>query len=157
MSEPVNSVGIDRRAVIGLAATLAIAPASARAADGLDERTTAALQRVTGGKAPTLGGITLDLPQLAENGNSVLVSVTVDSPMTPDDHVRSIHVIGPRNPMPDLIKFHLGPRAGRAKVSANVRLANSQTVLAVAAMSDGTFRMDRKTVEVTMAACADPG
>ena len=95
------------------------------------------------------------MPPLVDNGNSVGLSVAVDSPMTPGDHVRRIAVFNEKNPQPNVATFHLTPRSGRASVSTRIRLADSQTVTAVAEMSDGTFWSDRADVIVTLAACLE--
>lgn len=101
--------------------------------------------------------MTLDIPALAENGNSVDTRVVVESPMTEADHVRWIHLIADKNPFPDMARFHLGPRAGRAEVSTTLRLAQSQRVTAVAALSGGGFLMAEADIVVTLSACIDGG
>ncbi|MGE0556707.1 MAG: SoxY-related AACIE arm protein [Burkholderiales bacterium] len=113
----------------------------------------AALKTITGGAAPRHGRVRLQLPPLVENGNSVEFSVTVDSPMTETDYVKAIHVFAEKNPQPYVINAYLGPRAGRARVTTRMRLADSQTVHAVAEMSDGTFWSDSVSVVVTLSAC----
>ena len=106
--------------------------------------------------APVLPGrVRLDLPALVENGNSVTLTVAVDSPMTPADHVRRIGVFNQKNPLPDVAVFHLGPRAGRAIVTTRVRLADSQRITAVAELGDGSFRSGTADVIVTLAACVE--
>jgi sulfur-oxidizing protein SoxY len=117
----------------------------------------AAIKAFTGTAVVKPGRVTLELPPLAENGNSVPMSVSVDSPMTAADHVKAIHLFSDKNPISTLVNFHLGPRAGRAKVSGNVRLATTQTVTAIAAMSDGSFWSGTADVIVTLAACIDAG
>ncbi len=99
----------------------------------------------------------LTVPGVAENGLSVFTTVAVDSPMTAEDHVRAIHILSEQNPIAHLLTFHIGPRAGAARVSTNIRLAASQEVTALAEMSDGTFWRDRRLVVVTIAACIDGG
>jgi sulfur-oxidizing protein SoxY len=99
--------------------------------------------------------VTLELPQLVENGNTVSMTVRVDSPMTQADHVKTIHVFTEKNPQPWVASFHLGPRAGRAVVSTRIRLADSQTVTAIAEMSDGSFWSQDVNVIVTLAACTE--
>jgi sulfur-oxidizing protein SoxY len=117
----------------------------------------AAIRKMTGGAPIGDGRVTLTVPQVAENGLSVYTTVTVDSPMTEADHVRAIHIFSEKNPIAHLMTFHLGPRAGVAKVSTNIRLAASQQVTAIAEMSDGSIWRDRKDVIVTIAACIDGG
>jgi len=114
-----------------------------------------AMVRLTGSAPVTVGRVTLDLPPLVENGNSVSLTVRVDSPMTAADHVKAIHVLVEKNPQPDVVSFHLGPRAGRANVSTRIRLADSQTVVAVSEMSDGSFWSGSAQSVVTLAACTE--
>jgi sulfur-oxidizing protein SoxY len=101
------------------------------------------------------GRVKLELPVLADNGNSVPMKVTVESPMTEADHVKVIRLISERNPEREMAVFHLGPRAGAAEISSRVRLAGSQTVTAIAEMSDGSQWMDTAHVQVTLSACVD--
>jgi sulfur-oxidizing protein SoxY len=114
-----------------------------------------AIGKVIGGARINKGKVTLELPQLVENGNTVSMSVKVDSPMTQADHVKAIHVFTEKNPQPNVVSFHLGPRAGRAAVATRIRLADSQTVTAIAEMSDGTFWSQGVDVVVTLAACLE--
>ncbi len=145
------------------AAGLAVAaglPAQVRAQATKDLRGTekdmlAAISRLTGGKAVTEGRVKLDVPQLVDNGNTVAISVAVESPMTQADHVRAIHVFSERNPEPIVMGFRLGPRAGRASVATRVRLADTQTLVAVAEMSDGTYWSGSAPTVVTIAACLE--
>jgi sulfur-oxidizing protein SoxY len=114
-----------------------------------------AIARVVGNAKVTPGRIALDIPPLVENGNGVPMSVKVDSPMTEADHVEAIHVFNEKNPQPDVITFRLGPRAGRAAASTRIRLADSQTLVAICRMSDGSFWSDAAKVIVTLAACLE--
>jgi len=95
------------------------------------------------------------VPALVENGNTVSLVVVVDSPMTASDYVKTIHIFNEKNPQPNVISVHLGPRAGKAKISTRFRLADTQTVTAIAEMSDGTFWSATAEVIVTMAACVE--
>jgi sulfur-oxidizing protein SoxY len=115
----------------------------------------AQLRALTGGATVTKGRVHLELPQLADNGNSVAMKVGVESPMTAADYVKAIHLYSDRNPVTHMASFHLGPRAGKAEVSSRVRLAGSQRVTAVAQMSDGSFWSDTAEVVVTLSACLD--
>lgn len=115
------------------------------------------IRRLTGGAAPAAGRVKVDTPRLADNGHSVPMRIAVDSPMTATDYVRSITLLSPRNPRPLMAKFVLGPRAGRAEVSTRVRLNGTQTVLAIAELSDGSFWSGAAEVEVTESACLDAG
>ena len=129
--------------------------APARGADVGSESVEAMVLKVTGGAKVETGRVKLELPVLADNGNSVSLKVNVDSPMTPTDYVKSIHIYAARNPRPNVANFYLGPRAGRAQLSTRVRLGGSQRVLALAALSDGTFWSATADVVVTLSACYD--
>ena len=108
------------------------------------------------GEAPVKKGkVKLDLPPLVENGNSVPCTVAVESPMTATDYVKAIHIFNEKNPQPNVISVKLGPRAGRAGFSTRIRLADSQTVTAIAELSDGSFWSDDIDVIVTLAACIE--
>ena len=113
------------------------------------------LDPITKGAPVRQGRVKLDMPLLADNGNSVSMSVSVESPMTEADHVRAIHLISERNPEARMASFHLGPRAGSAEITSRVRLAGSQRVVALAEMSDGSFWMGSANVVVTLSACVD--
>jgi sulfur-oxidizing protein SoxY len=115
----------------------------------------AAIREVIGEATVKEGRIKLDLPPLIENGNAVPVTVAVESPMTEADHVKSIHLFNEKNPQPNVGNFHLGPRAGRASVSTRMRLADSQKVIAIAQLSDGSFWSESVDVIVTLAACLE--
>jgi len=114
-----------------------------------------AIRQRIGAREPQPGGMTLTLPKIAETGNSIPLSVTVDSPMTPDDHVQRIHVFVPGNPEPVASTYHLSVRTGKAQISTQIRLARSQTVLALAEMHDGSVRSDAASIVVTLGACVD--
>ena len=113
------------------------------------------LTKLTNGAVPAKGGIEIELPQIAENGNSVPMHIKVASPMTPSDHVEAVHIIAERNPRPLVATFHFGPGAGRADMTTRVRLAGTQKVTVLAALSGGRFRMLQQDVLVTSAACLD--
>jgi len=110
---------------------------------------------VTKGAQVKQGKVTVELPQLADNGNSVPIRITVDSPMTEADHVKSIHLYSEKNPVRNMANFYLGPRAGKAEINSRVRLAGSQKVTAVAKLSDGSFWYDTASIVVTLSACLD--
>jgi sulfur-oxidizing protein SoxY len=117
----------------------------------------AALRKIVGDSQLRRGRVNLQLPPLIDNGNSVPLSVAVESPMTATDHVAAIHVLTEKNPLPDVVSVHLGPRAGRARLSTRVRLADTQSVLAIAQLSDGSFWSDSAEVVVTLSACLEDG
>jgi sulfur-oxidizing protein SoxY len=102
-------------------------------------------------------GVRLDLPALADNGHVVPLRVSVDSPMTAAEHVTRIWLLSPRNPVTRMAVFHLGPWSGRAEVATRVRLAGTQSVVALARLSNGEFRYAQTEVVVTESACLDAG
>ena len=116
-----------------------------------------AMRKVIGGATVRRGRVKLDLPPLIDNGNSVSLAVAVESPMTPADHVKAIHVFTEKNPLPNVVSVFLGPRAGRASVATRVRIADTQTVTAIAELSDGSFWSDSVSVVVTLSACLEEG
>ena len=134
----------------GLAFVVAVDPARATPA-AMQE----AIRKVVGSARVTTGRVKLELPPLSENGNAVPLAVSVESPMTAADHVRAIHVFTEKNPQPEVVSFRFGPRAGRASVATRVRLADTQTVIAVCELSDGSFWSGRADVVVTLAACLE--
>ena len=115
----------------------------------------AAIRKAVGEAPLRKGKVRLDLPPLIENGNTVPMTVSVDSPMTEADHVKAIHVFNEKNPQPNVLSVRLGPRAGKAAISSRIRLADSQKVIAIAQMSDGSFWSDEIEVIVTLAACLE--
>jgi sulfur-oxidizing protein SoxY len=113
------------------------------------------IARLVGTAQLNQGKVKLGVPPLVENGHLVPLTVRVDSPMTEADHVKAIHVFTDKNPLPEIISFYLGPRAGRASIGTRVRLADTESVVAIAQMSDGSFWSDRAHVVVTTAACLE--
>jgi len=145
-----------RRRFISVLAGLAAAPLwPGRAARAQDDPFAPLLRKITGGATVNPGRVTVDTPRLADNGHSVPLKVSVVSPMTAADHVRSITLLSGRNPRPLIATFHLGPKAGRPEVATRVRLNGSQRVLAVAQLSDGSYWSGSAEVEVTESACLD--
>ena len=144
-----------RRAVLVGAAGAALTPILVRRAEATPATMKAAIHRVIGESPVSKGRVTLDIPPLVENGNTIAMTVSVESPMTATDYVKAIHVFNEKNPQPDVISVHLGPRAGKAAFSTRIRLADSQTVTAIAEMSDGSLWSDEAEVIVTIAACLE--
>jgi sulfur-oxidizing protein SoxY len=131
---------------------MGLSPAPAGASpDAMQE----AIRKVVAGARINQGKVTLELPPLVENGNTVPLTVRVDSPMTETDYVKAIHVFNEKNPQPYVATFHLGPRAGRASVATRIRLTDSQNVVAICQMSDGSFWSESMGVVVTLAACTE--
>jgi sulfur-oxidizing protein SoxY len=143
-----------RRGVLAAGAG-ALALLVVRPARATPETMVAAIREFTGGAEARKGRVALDIPALVENGNSVPLKVSVESPMTPDDFVRTIAVFNERNPQPNVANFHLTSRAGRAEVSTRIRLGDSQKIVAVARLSDGSFWSDEAELVVTLPACVE--
>jgi sulfur-oxidizing protein SoxY len=135
---------------IGLGSLVSLDPARSTPA-AMQE----AIRKVVGGARVTPGRVKLELPPLVENGNTVPIAVSVENAMTAADHVRAIHVFNEKNPQPDVVSFRFGPRAGRASVATRIRLADTQTVVAIAELSDGSFWSASAAVVVTLAACLE--
>jgi sulfur-oxidizing protein SoxY len=114
-----------------------------------------AIRNVVGTATVQTGKVKIDVPPLVENGNTVPLTVTVTSPMTENDYVKSIHVFNEKNPQPNVGNFYLGPRSGRAQVSTRIRLADTQKIVAIARLSDGSFWSVSADVVVTLAACTE--
>ena len=138
--------------VLGLAGPLALRMEPAAATP---ETMRASLDAFTGGMEPTEGRVELKIPLLVENGNSVPLSVTVDSPMTDDDFCEAVAIFNEVNPLPDTIRFHFTPASGKAAAQTRIRLNGSQSVLAVARMSDGSYFSATTDVIVTAPACRE--
>lgn len=113
----------------------------------------AEITKFTGGKAAQTGKIAIDLPEIAENGNTVPLSIVVDSPMEADDYVSEILVVGDANPNPGIVRFHLTPASGRAEVATRIRLGGTGNVTVAAKTSAGKLYADRKSVKVTVGGC----
>jgi sulfur-oxidizing protein SoxY len=119
------------------------------------DRLSRTIATLVGSARVSEGRVRLELPPLVENGNVVPLAVSVASPMTEADHVRAIHVLNEKNPLPEVVTVRFGPRAGRARVATRIRLADTQNVVALAEMSDGTFWSHSVHVVVTLAACLE--
>jgi sulfur-oxidizing protein SoxY len=142
-----------RRAFMAGVAVVSILPlAPARATPAT---MAAAIKQVTGDATVRPGRVTLDIPPLVENGNTVPLTVTVESPMTEADHVKAIHVFNEKNPQPHVFNAQLGPRNGKAVVGTRIKLADAQKVVAIAETSKGEFFSASADVIVTIAACIE--
>jgi sulfur-oxidizing protein SoxY len=139
-----------RTLLAGLGALVVMGPAAAT-----PEAMAEAIKAFTGGAAPKEGKITLEVARLVDNGNTVPVTVRVESPMTASDHVAAIAIFNERNPETGVAVFTLGARAGKAEVSTRIRMATSQKLVAVARMGDGSFWMTSADVVVALAACIE--
>jgi sulfur-oxidizing protein SoxY len=153
--QPVGTREPSRRAAItGFGAVLIAAPGGASATM---EEMREAMRNALGGGEIREGRVHLDIPPIVENGNSVQLGIRIDSPMMAEDHVTAIHVLSPENPLPNVSRFRLGPRCGKAEINLSIRLATTQSIHVVAVMSDGSRWLGvTPEVEVTTAACFDP-
>jgi len=113
------------------------------------------IAKLTNNAAVGAGRVTLDIPRLADNGHAVPLKITVASPMSEGEFVRTIHVLSERNPRPHVAAFHLNPHCGRAEITTRVRLNGSQRLTVLAGMSDGSWWSGSAEVEVTETACLD--
>jgi sulfur-oxidizing protein SoxY len=151
---------VARRTVLaGLAGALtaATAPAVAQTATPAPSpRFQAAWDEVVRGRPVATGALTLDVPRLAESGNSVPLKVAVDGPGSADRHVMRIHLLSEQNPLPTIGRFHFGPTSV-PEVETSIRLATTQHVHAIAELSDGTLTSAKAEVVVLLAACLDAG
>lgn len=147
---------VTRRQMLGLSAgalALATLGGGMKAAFADEASTAEALKAFTGGAEPTMGKITLKAPEIAENGNTVPVTVSVASDMTKESYVESVTLLAEGNPNPRVATFHFTPMSGEARATTRMRLAKTQNVIAVAKMNDGSVYVDKKQVKVTIGGC----
>lgn len=111
------------------------------------------LNKMTGGATAKEGRVDLKLPEIAENGSTVPITISVDSPMTDGDYVKTVHVVAEGNPNPEVVSFNMSPGMGKAEVSTRIRLGKTQNISAVAIMSDGSVYSGTKQVKVTIGGC----
>jgi sulfur-oxidizing protein SoxY len=130
------------------AAGVGLAAGPARAANDYADQ----IRQFTGGRTPVEGRMKLELPELAENGNTVPVSVAVDGALADGVHVQEIVVLAPANPNARVIRFRFSP-ASVPEASTRIRLAETQDVIAVAKLSDGAFFLASRQIKVTIGGC----
>lgn len=153
MKNTVQFEKISRRRAVALlgaagAATMFATPVFADAAAVATK-----IKSLVGGGNVTEGSIDLDLPEIAENGNAVKIAFSIDSPMTKENYVKTVHVMADGNPTPDVASFNFSPAMGACSASTRMRLAKTQNIVMLAEMSDGTFRKASQTVKVTIGGC----
>ncbi|HJO75893.1 MAG TPA: thiosulfate oxidation carrier protein SoxY [Rhodospirillales bacterium] len=157
MSEKFITQNIRRRDVLAVAGTGVVAASTIGLFVGdamADPAAVAkAIKAKIGDKKTMAGNVTLELPQIAENGNTVPIAVEVKSPMTGSDYVKAVHIYSEGNPAPDVATFRFTPDSGRARVSLRMRMIKSQNVVAVAEMSNGKVHMVKNAVKVTIGGC----
>ena len=157
MIQTLKSRSLDRRQVMAgasAAALVAIAPLSRATAQEVVQEPTMeeALKAAIGDAKPVEGKITIDLPEVAENGNTVPYTVSVEAEGA-TNQVKAVHVFATKNPNPNVASFYFSPRSGQAKASSRMRLGSTQEVMAVAQMSDGSVYMNKQIVKVTIGGC----
>lgn len=133
--------------------TAAARPATAELAGERSRSFQIAYSSLVGDRTPEAGEFTIELPELAENGNMVLFKLNAESPMTPADHVKAIHLLATQNPHGHVASFKLSPLCGKASVSGRMRLAKTQEVVALAEFSDGRLLISSRMVQVTIGGC----
>ena len=153
MTRPTRALTFSRRSLLlAGAAGVSFAGFPLLAAAETDDAAEA-IKRIFGDKPIEDGLVSVKLPPIAENGNSVAITVSVDSPMTTADHVSRIAIISPRNPIPEIAVFTLSPASGKAEVSTRIRIAGTQRIRAIAELSDGSLWQGSASTVVTLAAC----
>ena len=150
---PGTKEGTTRRTFIAGAALVSVLPPGA--ARATPEAMAAAIKEVVGDNAIREGRVTLDLPPLIENGNTVPLTVSVESPMSEADYVKAIHVFNEKNPQPHVFDARLSPRNGKAVIATRIKLGDSQKIVAIAETSKGEFFSASTDVIVTLAACLE--
>lgn len=147
---------LHRRAFLSTAAAFAAILVLPKpfAAAATDAEVADALAAILDGREAQEGGIVLDVPSVAENGAQVPITVSVDSPMSAEDHVRAIHIVATRNPTPGVGSFRLSPRVARAEVTTRIRLAEEQEILVLAELSDGRVLQAAAAIAVSVGGCA---
>ena len=155
MRESSNGGNVTRRQMIVTMSAAAFAALSLPTGEALETPADVAakVKAVVGDRKAKSGRIKMELPEIAENGATVPLTVTVDSPMTAKDYVKSVHFFAEKNPNPELATFYFTPRSGKAMASARIRLAKTQNVVTVATMSDGSVYMNKTQVKVTIGGC----
>src|SRR5581483_10817889 len=144
---------ITRRNALMLGAGLTLTLVTVDPLMATPDEAAAEINKFTGGKATEAGKISIDLPEIAENGNTVPLSIKVDSAVKADDYVSEIRDVADGNPFPGIVRFHLTPMAGRAEVSTRIRLNSTENVIVLAKTSTGKLYMDRRMVKVTVGGC----
>ncbi len=153
-----NAVLSRRDALIGAGAAAAIL-ALARGAAATDQTGATpsafdqALDKILGDAKPQPAKITIELPEIAENGNTVPYAIAIGSPMSETDHIRNVHVLAAANPLPQIASFHFTTLSGTAAVASRMRLAKTQEVVVLAEHSSGRFLVARRVVKVTIGGC----
>jgi sulfur-oxidizing protein SoxY len=137
----------------GVVALATIGGATITASAATPEEVQKRINDFTGGKEPAAGKVSLSTPEIAENGNTVPIGFSVESPMTKDNYVAAVMLVADGNPNSGVATFHFSHMSGEAAATTRIRLAKTQNVIAVAKMNDGSVFMDKKQVKVTIGGC----
>ena len=149
-----KSVEIHRRETLVLAAAAGFAALLAPRMSIADEQAVASeIKKLYGDKKLEAGKIKLDVPEIAENGLVVPLNVEVESPMTDADYVKAVHVFADGNPLPGIVTYRFTPACGKAAASTRMRLAQTQNIVCIAEMSNGSLHTAKANVKVTIGGC----
>ena len=156
INETIKIQHLDRRELLGIVGASAmvamglgvISPAKASAGKAAE-----AIKKVTGGKSPSTGEISIEAPQIAENGSTVPIKVKIDAPVSGNDGVKKVHVFADGNPNPDVASFQFSDLSGKAQVATRIRLIKSQNVVVLAELNNGSFMMGKSQIKVTIGGC----
>lgn len=147
-------LSIDRRLFLTGSAALALATwLGIDRVMATEDEVAAAIDEFTGGIEPTGDRVAIEIEERVENGSNVPVTVSVDAPLSGDDRVESVILLGKGNPYPVVATFHFSPLLASAAASSRIRLAQSQTIVAVARFADGTFSATERTIDVAVGGC----
>lgn len=150
---------LSRRAALALGTAIGAGGAALTLVGWSDQASAAAkeaaaeIAKFTGGKTAENGKVSIELPEIAENGNTVPLSIRVDAPMTADNYVSEVLVVAEGNPNPGVATFHFSAMSGKAEASTRIRLATTQNIVVVAKTSKGEFFTGLKLVKVTIGGC----
>ncbi|CAA2140286.1 thiosulfate oxidation carrier protein SoxY [Hyphomicrobium sp. ghe19] len=160
MPDPIDISILSRREFVAAGAAAAVfAPFVARAeapepgAPAPSQKFKDDFARIAGSASPIEGKITVDLPETAENGNFVPVTIAVDSPMTDADYIKAIHLLSTENPAAHVATFNLSPVNAVARVQSRMRLAKTQDVVVLAEQSNGEMLISTTLVKVVIGGC----
>ncbi|MGL4637204.1 MAG: thiosulfate oxidation carrier protein SoxY [Beijerinckiaceae bacterium] len=142
-----------RKAMTGATAAALAAMLAPRMSFASEAKVAEEIKKLFGDKKLLDGKIKLDVPQIAENGLVVPVNIEVESPMTDADHVKSIHIFADGNPLPGIASYKFTPALGKAAAATRMRLAQTQNIICVAEMSNGSLHMAKAEVKVTIGGC----
>jgi len=154
-SQPQYKHKLHRRDVLGIAGagTIALIAAPTRAYATVAE-VQEKIDALSAGIPPREDSrLVINLPEIAENGGSVPLKVSVESPMSKTEFVEAVHIFAEENPFPQVSSYFFSPGNGKAAFSLRMRLAKSQNVIVVAKLNTGESWIGRKAVKVTIGGC----